>query len=101
MHTYEHVDPSDPEDDHGADAAAEIDRQPGSTITTTTENDLLFAFAIVQGGSATPASGWTSETMGAGDLTVDRVVAATAAQHITMAVDGGKWTLSYFALRGR
>ena len=97
LHEYAHVDRMNPLDVSGK-GAANLPAQPTATLTTT-DNDVILAFIIVNGGDATAAAGWNAITTGAGDLTEDRNAMA-GVQTIDAVADFGKWTLSCAAFRG-
>ncbi|MEO6773713.1 MAG: hypothetical protein ABI467_11950 [Kofleriaceae bacterium] len=99
LHEYAHVDRSNPLD-VSAMSAALAPAQPDAILVTTRDNEVMLAFVIVNGGTATAAPGWNAVTVGANDLTADRIAAIAGAQTVSAVVDLGTWTMICAAFRG-
>ncbi|HEY1814365.1 MAG TPA: hypothetical protein VGG74_18565 [Kofleriaceae bacterium] len=102
VHEYADVDPVTPLDTYGSNTGTTVGSDVIEvSLTTATENELVFAYAVSSAGIATAGTGFNARSVAADDISEDRIEQDAGTYEVTANNSGTPWAIQALAFRGR
>jgi hypothetical protein len=101
VHEYADVDAAAPLDTNVSNTGTTVGSDViDVSITTGTENELVFAYAVSTSGEATAGTGFNARSSAAADISEDRIEQDAGTYEVTANNSGTPWVIQALAFRG-